>query len=180
MERKLNVFRITNLLVFSIFIIVIIVVFFWCFYQPHTTILLLRHADRLGNQDLLNDAGIDRAAELVHVAEKAEVDAIFHSEAARTQHTAQDLADHLSITPVQFNSTNVGGLTAEILNNHAGETVLIVSHSNRVPDIIAALGGPELPDIDHAEFDDLFVVSACRCWWKSTSVTNLQYGVESS
>lgn len=178
MDMIRSVWRPRFWIFFPILIIVVIVVF-WCFYQPHTTVLLLRHADRLGSEDLLNDAGVDRAAELIHVGEKADINAIFHSEASRTQRTAQDLADHLGITPTQINSADVSGIVTEILNNHAGETVLVVSHSNRVPDIIEAFGGPQLPDIDHEEYDNLFVLNTCRCWWKSTSLINLQYGAVS-
>ena len=74
-----------------VFVAVVMVVYWYlCWFFPPTTVLLLRHADRLGNQDQLNQAGIDRAAELVHVAEKAGITAIYHSEAFRTQRTAQD------------------------------------------------------------------------------------------
>lgn len=163
---------------FIIFPIIIIVIYFaWCYYQPHTTILLLRHADREGSQDLLSQAGIDRAAELVHVMEKTGITAIFNSEALRTQRTAQDIAIHLNISPIQISAADVSGLTNEILSNHTGETVMVVSHSNRVPEIIAALGGGDFPDIDHDEYDNLFIVVNCQCWWRETSVTKLQYGV---
>ena len=156
--------------------VVIVIYFVWCYIQPHTTVVLLRHADRQGTQDLLNQAGIDRAAELVHVLEKSGITAIFHSEAFRTQRTAQDTASHLGISPVQINSADVSGLVSVIVSNHAGETVMVVSHSNRVPDIIEELGGGEYPDIDHDEYDNLFVVQKCHCWWHQTSVVNLQYG----
>lgn len=157
-------------------VIVIIIYFVWCYIQPHATVLLLRHADRLGSQDELNQAGINRAAELVHVLEKSEITAIFHSEAFRTQRTAQDTANYLGISPVQVNSADVSGLVNQIVSNHSGETVMVVSHSNRVPDIIAELGGGDYPDIDHDEYDNLFVVHKCQCWWRQTVVTNLQYG----
>ena len=134
-------------IIFPVVVIVIYVV--WCYLAPHTTVLLLRHADRQGNQDLLNQAGIDRAAELVHVLEKSEISSIFHSEFFRTQRTAQDVAIHLGISPIEISSADVSGLVSEITGNHAGETVMVVSHSNRVPDIIAELDGGDYPDIDH-------------------------------
>ncbi len=139
-------------------IVVIVIYFVWCYIQPHTTVLLLRHADRLGTQDALNQDGIDRAAELVHVLEKSDITAIFHSQAFRTQRTAQDTTANFGITPVQVDATDVNGLVNEIVSSHSGDTVLVVSHSNRVPDIIEELGGGINPDINHDEYDNLFVV----------------------
>jgi broad specificity phosphatase PhoE len=116
---------------------------------------------------------------LVHVAEKAAVTAIYHSEANRTQQTAQPLADALSLTPIQIPGSNVQALVDDIFANHRGETVLVVGHSDSVPDIIAALGGPTLSDISPNEYDNLFVMTVCSCSWQQPNVTNLQYGATS-
>jgi len=45
-----------------------------------------------------------------------------------------------------------------VRERHAGETVLVVGHSNSVPAIIAALGGPKLPELCDAEYSRLFVL----------------------
>jgi len=37
--------------------------------------------------------------------------------------------------------------------------VLVVGHSNTVPEILAALGDPEKVEIPASQFDDLFVVT---------------------
>ena len=48
---------------------------------------------------------------------------------------------------------------AEIVRtNHVGEAVVIVSHSNTVPEIIGELGVSPVPTIDDDEYDDLYVV----------------------
>jgi hypothetical protein len=36
--------------------------------------------------------------------------------------------------------------------------VLVVGHSNTVPKIIAALGGPQMPEICETQFGNLFVL----------------------
>jgi hypothetical protein len=47
----------------------------------------------------------------------------------------------------------------EILAKHAGKTVLVIGHTNTVPQMVEALGGKLPPAIDDAaEFDRLFVV----------------------
>ena len=40
----------------------------------------------------------------------------------------------------------------------AGGVVLIVGHSNTIPLIIAALGGPKMPDLCDSEYANLFVL----------------------
>jgi hypothetical protein len=54
--------------------------------------------------------------------------------------------------------------------------VLIVGHSNTVPQIIRAAGGPELPDLPENEFDNLFVLTACSCFGARAHLVRLQYG----
>ena len=62
-----------------------------------------------------------------------------------------------------------------VLEQHAGETVLIVSHSNTVPGIVNALGGGPFEDLNHDEYDDLFVVTIAG---GETTVARLKYGGE--
>ena len=40
----------------------------------------------------------------------------------------------------------------------AGKTVVVVGHSNTVPMIIKALGGPDIGAIPETEYDNLFTV----------------------
>ncbi|HKC82196.1 MAG TPA: hypothetical protein VKB91_13450, partial [Gemmatimonadaceae bacterium] len=70
-------------------------------------------------------------------------------------------------------------LVSQILADHRGEKVLIVGHSNTVPQLISAAGGPSIPDIAADEFDNLFVVSVCRCRRGLATLVNLQYGAPS-
>ncbi len=154
-----------------------VVLWVLCFAQ--TTVLLVRHADRVPGEDALSAAGLARAQALVHVATKAGVSAIYHSEALRTQQTAQPLATALGLTPTQLPATNTQALADDIYTQHYGQTVLVVGHSNTVPQIIAALGGPALPSIDDNEFDNLFVVTICHCKRRPVKVINLQYSAVS-
>ena len=141
----------------------------------HTTVLLVRHADRNGKLDELTAAGVARAAVLAQVAAKSGIDAIVSSSALRTQHTAAPVADATGLTPVLLEPNDIDAFVAAV-DDHRGETILIVGHSNTVPQIIAALGGPALPEIDEQEFDNLFVLERCRCRRGTAPLTNLQYG----
>ena len=49
-------------------------------------------------------------------------------------------------------------LAEEIRTAHGGETVLVVSHSNLVPQIVEALGGTAVAPMGEDEYDRLYVV----------------------
>lgn len=152
--------------------------FWWWWWRcgPSTTLLIVRHADRQNAADALSAAGLARAQELVHAAEKAGIVAIYRSNTNRNAQTAAPLAAALGITPVVYPANDVDPLVEGIFADHPGQTVLVVGHSNTVPQIIAAAGGPELPNLGETEFDDLFVLKACRCRGSAATLVNLQYG----
>jgi broad specificity phosphatase PhoE len=168
--------RWTQFVIVGIVVVVVIGWWYFCWKPQHTSILLVRHADKVANQDALTPAGEMRAAKLVHVAGKAGITAIYHSDTNRTRRTAEDLANHLGITPIEIPAANAQQLINAIRSNHQGETVFIVGHSNTVPQIIAGLGGSQMPVLPHAEFDNFFVITLCPCSSHKTTVVNLQYG----
>ena len=159
-------------------LIVITVVYLYFCWGTQMTILLVRHADRDGSADALSDAGTARALELAHVLEKSGISAIYTSEANRTQQTAAATAALLGITPVVVPAADVSGLVSAIRSNHAGQTVLVVGHSNTVPQIIEEFGGPAVI-IGENEFDNLYVLTLCCRRWQRVRLTNLQYGAAS-
>ena len=125
-------------------------------------VTLVRHAEILlpardRDPDLL-PAGADRAAVLGDLVKDQHVDAVFSTEYLRTKRTAEIAAARAGATPRIIGATHQGDLVAEIKENYVGKSVLIVGHSNTVPAIIEALGGPSLPNINEAEFDNIFQV----------------------
>ena len=121
-------------------------------------IILVRHAERPpgspSDDPSLTDAGQARARRLAAALAKAEIDAIFTTRFRRTQETAKPVADLLRLTAIV--ESDPEQLIAQ-LRTHAGETVLVVGHSDTIPDVIAAFGGPPVT-IGEDEFDDLFVL----------------------
>ena len=55
-----------------------------------------------------------------------------------------------------------------------GESVLVIGHSNWMPDVIRMLGGDTVPTIDEQRFDDLFVVTVYAKG--KAKVAQLKYG----
>jgi len=151
----------------------------WLWCEPPTTLLIVRHAEREGGADALRSEGLARAEELVHVAEKVDVAAIYHSDTKRARDTARPMALALALTPIAYVAGDSAGLVETILREHRGQTVFVVGHSNTVPQIIRAAGGPSLPDIDEKEFDRLFTLTVCGCRRESASFLHLQYGARS-
>ena len=74
-------------------------------------------------------------------------------------------------------AADVVGLVTAIRDGHAGETVVVAGHSNTLPAIIAALGGPAGVEIADDDFDDLFVVTV-PCGGDAR-VVRLRYGATS-
>ena len=120
-------------------------------------VVLVRHAEPAagGTDPGLSTAGRRRAAILAKMLAGAGITAIFTSELRRTKETAAPLAHLLSIVPVEI----AGDPTAAATQiKAAGKRVLVVGHTNTVPQIIGALGGPANVVINATEFDRLFAL----------------------
>jgi broad specificity phosphatase PhoE len=132
-----------------------------------TVVVLVRHAEKVLGADpdpALTDAGTARADALAARPEVACARAAYVTQFRRTALTAAPLAARQGVAQfVRPIAGDVGvyaaALAAEIRARPAGDTVLVVGHSNTVPAIVAALGGPRLPNIDDAEYARMFVVT---------------------
>jgi broad specificity phosphatase PhoE len=129
-----------------------------------TTVVIVRHAEKAGEPAAdppLTAAGVLRARALVDAVHGMPVTAIISTNFARTRGTAAPLAERLGVTPeiVDARAPDHARLVAEgILTRHRGETVVVVGHSNTVPDIVAALGAAKPAAICDAQYDNLYVV----------------------
>ena len=146
-----------------------------------TTVILIRHAERLtdptGNNDPhLSPDGKSRAKLLPHILSEANVAAIYTSTFVRTIETAQPLANALGLSPIK--GLEADKIRSHILLNHAGMTVLVVGHTNTVPDVIRLLGDGSAHVIHDEEFDNMFVATVLS--ESSVRVTRLKYGASSS
>ena len=129
-------------------------------------VYLVRHAEKAdapaADPDL-SEAGAARARALRDALRDAGVRAIVTSDRRRTQQTAQPLAAALAIAPtvvpLQAGADHVSGVASQVTALGAGGgAVLVVGHSNTVPAIVRALGGPAMPDLCDAEYSRLFVL----------------------
>ncbi|HEU4934383.1 MAG TPA: phosphoglycerate mutase family protein [Pyrinomonadaceae bacterium] len=158
-------------------------------FKP-VTVFLIRHAEKEDEprQDPpLKKEGVVRSQELARLLSNAGIKAIFTSQFTRTKQTAEPLATKLGLTATPFtlksNPSNPRQIaaesTAEVTNKileRAGESVLVVGHSNSIPDVIKMLGGDIVPTIDERKFDDLFVVTVYAKG--KARVVQMKYGAE--
>ena len=128
------------------------------------TVFVMRHLD-IGPADPANrdpdllPQGQRRAASLAHWFRRGERPvAIYVTDYRRTRQTAAPLAAALHLTPIAYNPADTPALIARVRAEHGN--VLIVGHSNTVPDIVAALGGARPEPIGHEDFGDIWRVAA--------------------
>ncbi len=132
-----------------------------------TTIVLVRHAEKATDDPrdpTLASAGQERAKDLAQALDEAGVAAVYVTEYKRTRLTAEPTAEHFGVTietrPREATAPDAyaRALVPKILKKYAGKVVLIVGHSDTVPELVKVLTGKTVPPIDESEYDNLYVV----------------------
>jgi probable phosphoglycerate mutase len=122
-----------------------------------TTIFLVRHAEKgTGDDPALTKVGRARAESLASMLKDAGITAIYTSEVKRTQQTAAPTAKALHVEPAIIPADDRAALVAKLRSSSGN--VLVVGHSNTVPQIIKALGITTPVTIADNDFDNLFLV----------------------
>jgi phosphohistidine phosphatase SixA len=156
------------------------------------TVFLARHAEKETappEDPPLTTAGQERAQTLMRTLANAGIKTIYTSQFLRTKQTAEPLAKQLGIDvtalTIKMDDKNPRKVSDqsydEVVNKvyeRAGESVLIVGHSNTLSEIIKRLGGDMMPSVDDKEFDDLFVVTIYEKG--KAKVLRLKYGNKSN
>ena len=130
------------------------------------TIFVVRHAERadtaaggsptMASDPDLSEAGRARAQSLANALKDAKITAIFATPYKRTQQTAEPLAKALGLQVTTIDPNDAAGLIEKA--KAASGNVLIVGHSNTVPDLLTRLGIADAPKLADDEYDNLFVV----------------------
>jgi phosphohistidine phosphatase SixA len=132
--------------------------------QP-STVILVRHAEKAAtpaNDPLLTSAGTQRAADLAAALSDAHVNVVITTQFERTKATAKPTADAAKVAPVVVAATSdivahVNAVVAAVAARQPGDVVLVVGHSNTIPAIITALGGPKMYELCDTQYSGLFV-----------------------
>lgn len=143
-----------------------------------TTLIIMRHAEKelTGTDPALTTDGTLRAAELKRILGSTPVHAVYSTSFNRTRQTVQPLATAKGLPIVEYpTSKPYAQLVSEIQAAHRGKVVVIVGHSNTVPDILKEASNNAFNvTISDAQYDNLFIVSMPNKL--SPTVTHLKYG----
>ena len=115
---------------------------------PDSTLILTRHGDRSGSEDLLNDRGRQRARDLVTALDGVALDAIYSPGIQRNLDTAAPLSEARGLT---VNRIPQEAPTAALAAASAGRSVLWVGNKGNLTTIWETLGLPGAPPLDYGD-----------------------------
>ena len=152
--------------------------------QATTTVIFVRHAEKatLPTEDPgLTEAGQQRAAELARQLVDADVvpgvgvDAVYSTSYRRSVETAKPVADALDLPVLMYDASDTAAIIEAIVKEYKGKIILVVGHSNTVPEMIANMGASKnVPDIAEDEYDNIYLVTIP--WFGKTKTIRLRYG----
>ncbi|HEY5849178.1 MAG TPA: histidine phosphatase family protein [Lysobacter sp.] len=129
---------------------------------PATTFILVRHAEKVpdGSKDPeLTAAGLARADALAVRLADVPLVAVYSTGYRRTQQTAAPTARGHGLTVTTYDAkASAADVSSRLRREHAGQSVLVVGHSNTIPGIAAALCSCAVAEMSEAEYDRLTTV----------------------
>jgi len=150
--------------------------------QATTTVLFVRHAEKAltpPGDPGLSEAGQRRAVELARQLVGADVvagiDAIYATPFRRSSETAKPIADALKLPLRSYAADDTELFLDDLVKEYKGKIVLVIGHSNTVPQMIGNMGASKsVPPIAEDEYDNIYIVSIP--WFGKTKTIRLRYG----
>ena len=126
-------------------------------------IFMVRHAEKNiagGSNADLDAVGRGRAKALAGILKKMKIQKFYSTDVPRTKNTAKPLAE-LRKKPVEiYDPKKHKELFESILNTQKGNKILVVGHSNTVPQMLNILrGSTDEKDIPDNEYSRLYIIS---------------------
>jgi broad specificity phosphatase PhoE len=143
----------------------------WAVTAASTTIIVvMRHAEKVadGTDDpALSAAGVERAGRIAAIfgahGRDGTVDAIFVSQYQRSAATARPLAVETGVPVVTVPADDLRELERRIFDGYRGRRVLVVAHSDSVPEIVRRLSGQSrVAPIAADEYGTVYVIAIPR------------------
>ena len=119
-------------------------------------IYLVRHGEKasIGKDPALTPQGQLRAQNIATTLHRTGIQAIFSTPTTRTLQTAQPLAQQLGLTVEHYDPATPKALVEKVKALHGA--VLVVGHSNTLPELVRLFGGEPGTDIADNEYDRLY------------------------
>jgi phosphohistidine phosphatase SixA len=119
---------------------------------------VMRHLEKAEGPDPgLSEVGRAKAERLAALLAKDPPSAIYVSTTRRAAETAAPLARKLGIAPKAYDPSDTSGLIARVIAERG--PVLIVGHSNTVPEIVERLGGSRPAPLAETDYGDVWKIS---------------------
>jgi phosphohistidine phosphatase SixA len=127
----------------------------------HPDYYVMRHLQKetiedTGPDPRLTDEAHVQAGQLALWFDAHPPSAIYVSNTRRARETAESVAARHGVTLKVYDPSDTAGLIARVRAESG--TVLIVGHSNTVPDIVAGLGGKPPPPLAETDYGDIWHV----------------------
>ncbi|RPI49091.1 MAG: histidine phosphatase family protein [Acidobacteria bacterium] len=137
---------------------------FWLLIAPTVAaaqgaVFVVRHAERADTSadSPLSPVGQVRALRLGAMLKDAGITQIYTTNLQRTVQTAAPLAAALLLTPTEIAVSDLDALFIKLQGATLHDRVLIVGHSNTVPEILHRLGVTTPVTVGETEYDSLFI-----------------------
>lgn len=125
-----------------------------------STYYLIRHAEKIITEDKnpdLDSLGELRAKQWADIFKDISFDAVYSTDYKRTRNTALPTADSKDLNLILYHPTNI--TYKDFMSETKGKTVLIVGHSNTIPNFVNELIGKEKYElIEHDNFGNLYII----------------------
>ncbi|HXP64338.1 MAG TPA: histidine phosphatase family protein [Steroidobacteraceae bacterium] len=159
----------TVLAAFAAFAVALLCVWVW-FTANSTTVIVIRHAEKetaTAVDPPLSPAGEARAELLARMFGDTHgvgrLDGIYVSDTLRSRSTAAPLAARLGISVTVAPNNDSKRLANRVLSENSGKRVMIVGHTNTVPELVAALSGRgDIPGMDEKDYGVMYIVTVPR------------------
>lgn len=125
--------------------------------QPDIYVMRHLHTPAGATDPDLTDEGQRAALTLATWFKRGRPAVVYVSSTKRAQQTAAPLARRLGVTPTVYNPADTAALITAV--SRETRAVLVVGHSNTVPDIIERLGGKRPAPLVHEDFGDIWRIS---------------------
>ncbi|WP_193789535.1 SixA phosphatase family protein [Salipiger sp. CCB-MM3] len=128
--------------------------------KAQEAVYIIRHAEKelTGDDPAITDEGKARAAAWAKMLEHVGLDVVFTSDAKRTHQTGAIIAETLGLPLNSVSRANTAGLIDALSFDHEEEAVLVVGHTETIPNILESLGVAEEIEVSQTDFANLFIL----------------------
>ncbi|WP_267176069.1 winged helix-turn-helix domain-containing protein [Marinicella marina] len=141
-----------------------------------TQIYILRHTEKtddFAEDPLLSERGIERAKYWKKVLQHIEFDRVFTTDFKRNIMTAELIADASTVQPDLYYPMSFDVL--KFINQIRGQKVLVIGHSNTIPDMVNRLiDETKYPPMSHENYNILYVVNINKDGATSSSMLHIE------